>query len=255
MPSLFAQKPWCNKPNQVKNIMAPTIPKVKPSLQGANSGSAGSVVGDTGRAKRQNMAKKEAYKVSNNHLSPRCETRSQRAAGTGWEGAGDRVVRSPASAAVLSQGYDSSNDNTTEGANYDGIADVVANVNNDLDYDDSLDYDDDGLDKDEATEKGPGARANGMTTAGPQADVETAQVDATTGKAKADKATNVKVKREGDVDEGVHGLRHGMAALEAAMAVPGSTAACFAEQAMASRATEEEAPTEHAAICQAIVNN
>ncbi len=209
--------------------MDPTIPKVKPSLQGANSGSAGSVAGDTGRAKRQKVAKKEAYKVSNNRLSPRRETRSQRTAGTGWEGAGDRAVRSPAPAAVLSQGYDSSDDDTTKGANYDGIADMVANINNGLDYDDSRNYDDDSLDKEEATEKGPGARADGMTTAGPKADVETVQVDATTGKAKADKATNIEVEKEGDVDEGVHGLRHGMAALEVAMAVPGSTAACFAE--------------------------
>jgi hypothetical protein len=46
-----------------------------------------------------------------------------------------------------------------------------------------------------------------------------------------------------------------MAALEAAMAVPGSTAACFAERARASRATEEEAATEHAAICRVIVDN
>ncbi len=229
MPSLFSQKPSCNKPNQVKNIMAPTIPKVKPSLQGANSGSAGSVAGDTGRAKRQKVAKKEAYKVSNNRLSPRRETRSQRAAGTGWEGAGDRAAGSPALAAVLSQGYGSSDNNTTEGANDDGIADVAANVDDGLDYDDSLDYDDDSLDEEEATEKGPGARADGMTTAGPKADVETAQVNATTGKAKTDKATNVEVEKEGDVEEGVHGLRHGMAALEAAMAVPGSTAAWFAE--------------------------
>ena len=80
-------------------------------------------------------------------------------------------------------------------------------------------------------------------------------MDATTGKAKADKATNVGVEKEGDVDKGMHGLRHGMAALEAAMAMPGSTAACFAEQARASRATEEEAATKHAAICRAIVDD
>ncbi len=93
-----------------------------------------------------------------------------------------------------------SNDDTTEGANYDGIADVVANVDDSLNYDDSLDYDDDGLNKEEATEKGPGAHADSMTTAGPKADVETTHVDTTTGKAKADKATNVEVKKEGDVD-------------------------------------------------------
>jgi hypothetical protein len=228
-PHFFAQKPSCNKPNQVKNIMDPTIPKVKPFLQGANSGSAGSVPGDTGRAKRQKVAKKEAYKVSNNRLSPRRETRSQRAAGTGWEGAGDCAVGSPEPAAVLSQVYDSSDNDTMKGANYDGIANMVATVDDGLNYDDSRDYDDDSLDKEEATEKGPGARADGMTTAGPKADMETTQINATTGKAKADKATNVGVEKEGDVDEGVHGLRHGMAALEAAMAVPGSTAACFAE--------------------------
>ncbi len=132
---------------------------------------------------------------------------------------------------------------------------MVATVDNGLDYNDSRDYDDDGLDKEEATEKGPGARAGGMTTAGPKEDMETTQVDATTGKAKADKATNVGVEKEGDVDEGVHGLRHGMAALEAAMAVPGSTAACFAERARASRATDEEAATKHVVICRAIVDD
>jgi hypothetical protein len=50
---------------------------------------------------------------------------------------------------------------------------VVANVDDGLDDDDSLDYDDNGLNKEEATEKGPGARADGMTTAGPKADMET----------------------------------------------------------------------------------
>ncbi len=88
-----------------------------------------------------------------------------------------------------------SDDDTTKGADYNSIADMVATVDDGLDYDDSRDYDDNGLDKEEATKKGPGARANGMTTAGPKADGETAQVNATTGKAKADKATNVGVEK------------------------------------------------------------
>ena len=51
------------------------------------------------------------------------------------------------------------------------------------------------------------------------------------------------------------GLRHGMARLKAAMAVSGSTAARFAERARASRATAEEAATEHEGICRAIVED
>ena len=52
-----------------------------------------------------------------------------------------------------------------------------------------------------------------------------------------------------------HGLRHGMARLEAAMAVAGSTAARFAERARASRATAEEAATEHEGVCREIVED
>ena len=52
-----------------------------------------------------------------------------------------------------------------------------------------------------------------------------------------------------------HGLRHGMARLEAAMAVSGSKAARFAERAWASRATTEEAATEHEGVCRAIVED
>jgi hypothetical protein len=54
-PSLFAQKLSWNKPNQVKNIMAPTISKVQLSLWEASSGNAGVVAGATSANKRQKM--------------------------------------------------------------------------------------------------------------------------------------------------------------------------------------------------------
>jgi hypothetical protein len=59
---------------------------------------------------------------------------------------------------------------------------------------------------------------------------------------------------EGAKTDGL-GLRHGMARLKAAMAVSGSMAARFAERARASRATAEEAATEHEGICRAIVED
>jgi hypothetical protein len=71
-PSLFAQKPSWNKPNQVKNIMAPTISKVKPSLWEACSGSAGLVAGATLAKKRQKIGEMELYKVLNNQSLPIC---------------------------------------------------------------------------------------------------------------------------------------------------------------------------------------
>jgi hypothetical protein len=46
-----------------------------------------------------------------------------------------------------------------------------------------------------------------------------------------------------------------MAELKATMAMLGSTAACFAEQARASRATMEEVATKHKAVCRAIMDD
>ena len=61
---MFAQKPSCNKPNQVKNIMAPTILKVKPALWETDIGNAGLVAGATSAKKRQKIVEMERYKVS-----------------------------------------------------------------------------------------------------------------------------------------------------------------------------------------------
>ncbi len=71
MPSLFAQKPSCNKPNQVK-LMDPTILKVKPSLRETDIGNAGVVVRATLAKKRQKIVETERYKVSENQSLPHC---------------------------------------------------------------------------------------------------------------------------------------------------------------------------------------
>jgi hypothetical protein len=55
-----------------KNIMAPTILKVKPSLWEANSGDAGLVVGATLAKKRQKIVETELYKVLHNQSLPYC---------------------------------------------------------------------------------------------------------------------------------------------------------------------------------------
>jgi hypothetical protein len=65
-PHFFTQKPLCNKPNQVKNIMAPTILKVKPSLWETDIGNAGLVAGATLAKKRQKIVGTKRYKVSKN---------------------------------------------------------------------------------------------------------------------------------------------------------------------------------------------
>ncbi len=97
--------------------------------------------------------------------------------------------------------------------------------------------------------------------------MEAAQANATIGRAKVNKATGGKVDKDGHPGNGGNGLRYGMAGLksggnglryvmagfEAAMAVPGSMASCFAERARASQATTEEVATEHAAVCRSIV--
>jgi hypothetical protein len=59
-----------NKPNQVKNIMAPTISKVQLSLREASSGNTGSVAGATLAKKRQKIVKTEVYKVLDNWRMP-----------------------------------------------------------------------------------------------------------------------------------------------------------------------------------------
>ncbi len=85
--------------------------------------------------------------------------------------------------------------------------------------------------------------------------MEAAQADATVGRAKVNKAMGSGVDEDGHAGNGGNGLRYGMAGLKAAMAVPGSTASCFAEHVWASKATVEEVATEHAAVCRLIVDD
>ncbi len=94
-----------------------------------------------------------------------------------------------------------------------------------------------------------------MEYAGPKVDGEAAQANATNGMVKVDEATDVKIGEDASAGEGGHGLCHGMAELKAAMAMPGSTAAHFAEQARASQATVEEVATKHEVVCRAIVDD
>ncbi len=109
-----------------KNIMAPPISKVKPSLWKASSGSAGLVAGATLAKKRQKIGEMELYKVLNNRSLPICSQASQAAARAGKEGAGDRAAGSPMPVAVLRQ-YNMSDDNMGDkGANNDCINDEVA---------------------------------------------------------------------------------------------------------------------------------
>ncbi len=202
---------------------------------------------------------------------------------------------SPAPAAILSQFNTSDDDTGNEGANNDGINDEAANdhglddgltkdesgkggtgaringaayarskdkganddgINNEAANNDDL-YKglDEGLADDESGERGAGARTNGTAYAGPKEDVEAAQANATVRRAEVNKAMGGKVDEDGQAGKGGHRLHHGMAGLEAAMAMPGSTASCFAEHARASQATTEEVATEHAVVCHSIVDN
>jgi hypothetical protein len=220
--------------------MAPTILKVKPSLREANIGSAGSVAEVKSAKRGQKIVETEVYKISNNQSLPDRSRASWAAAQAAKEGAGDRAAGSPTPAAVLSQ-YDSSDDNTgDEGANDDGIDDKAAD-------DDILNN---GLSDEEQVEGGTGARAKGAAYAG-----HNKEAKATIGRTAAKEATDGKIGKDDNAGKGGHGLRHGMAGLEAAMAVPGSTAARFAKCPQANQATAEEMATKHEAVCRSIVDN
>jgi hypothetical protein len=220
--------------------MAPTILKVKPSLQEANIGSAGSVAEAKSAKRGQKIVETEVYKISNNQSSPDRSRTSWAAAQAAKEGAGDRVAGSPVPAAILSQ-CNSSDDNTGDkGANNDGINDKAAD-------DDILDN---GLSNKEQVEGGTGARAKGAAYAGPNEEAK-----ATIGRTAVEEATDGEIGKDDNAGRGGHGLRHGMAGLEATMAVPGSMAAWFVECAQANRATAEETATEHEAVCRLIVDN
>jgi hypothetical protein len=193
------------------------IPKVKPSLWETNSGNAGSVASATLSKKRQKIVETVVYKISDNRSLPYRSRPSRAAARAAKEGAGDRAAGSPAPAAILSQ-YDSSDDGAgDEGANYNGVDVKVVD-------------EDDGLNEEELVKEGTGARTDGVEYARPKEDGEAAQANATNGKAKVNEATDVKIREDGSAGEGRDGLcHHSMAELEAAMAVPGSTATHFAE--------------------------
>jgi hypothetical protein len=129
----------------------------------------------------------------------------------------------------------------------------------------------DGLDDKEPAKGGAGARAG--RAAYPElnkeagATIKRTKVKKTTddeinedvqagkGGHKINKATAGEVEEGKEARKGGHGLRHGMARLETAMAVPGSTATHFAEQARANRATVEEVATKHEAVCRLIVDD
>jgi len=171
------------------------------------------------------------------------------------------VAGSPAPAAILSQYNTSDNDTGNKGANDNGINDEVANdnglddsltnnesgeggtgaringaayagpkdegtnndgINDEVAKDNGL-YNslDNSLANNESGERGAGARTNGTAYAGPKEEVEVAQADATAGRAEVNKATGGKVDEDGHAGKGGHGLRHGMAGLKAAMAMPG----------------------------------
>jgi hypothetical protein len=85
--------------------------------------------------------------------------------------------------------------------------------------------------------------------------VEAAQANATVGRAEVHKTTGGEVNEDSHAGNGGNGLCYGMAGLKAAMAMPGSTASCFAERARTSQATMEEVTTEHAAVCHSIVDD
>ncbi len=220
--------------------MAPTILKVKPSLWEANIGSAGSVVKANLAKKRQKIVETEVYKIFDNRSLPDRSRASWAAAQAAKEGAGDRAAGSSMPAAVLSQ-YDSSdNDTGDKGANDDGIDDKAADN----------DILDNGLSDKEQVEGGAGARAEGAAYAGPNKEAE-----ATIGRTTAKQATDGEIGEEDNAGKGGHRLCHGMAGLEAAMAVPGSMVARFAERARANQATAEETATEHEAVCCSTVDD
>jgi hypothetical protein len=199
--------------------MAPTNLIVKPSLQEAGIGNAGSAAEATSAKKRQKFGETTLYKVSNNRSSPQ-RTRATRAAVRATrEGGGDLEAGSPSPVAVLSQ-YDSSDEEL--GDKDEGLNDGrVHKTDGEVADDDGIDNDKESIEEEDAAMK-----------------------------IAAENATELDGR-----DEDGHGLRHGMAKLEAAMSVPKSTAARFAERARASGTTVEEAAAEHERFCRAIVED
>ncbi len=139
--------------------------------------------------------------------------------------------------AILSQ-YDSSDNKS---GNEDKGLDKEKAADNDVVFD--------GLNDEEQAKGGAGARAKGAAYPGPNkeagATIERTKVEKTTdneinedsqagkGGHEINKATAGKVEEDVEAGKGGHRLRHGMAGHEATMAVPGSMAARFLEQARA----------------------
>jgi hypothetical protein len=235
------------------------ILKVKLSIWETDIRNAGLVARATLAKKRQKIVETERYKVSKNQSLPHRTRATQAAVQAAREGAGDRTVGSTTPMAVLSQ-YDLSED---ESGNDDEGLDEEKAADGDIVFN--------GLDDEEPAKGGVGARAGRAAYPGPNkeagATIVRTEVKKTTddeinedvqarkGGHEINEATAGKVEEEDEAGKGRHGLRHGMAGLEAAMAVPGSTATRFAEQAWANRATVEEVATEHEAVCRSIVDD
>jgi hypothetical protein len=254
-PSLFAQKPLWNKPNQEKNIMAPTFSKAQPSLWEASSGNAGLVAGATSAKKRQKIVKTEVYKVLDNRCMPIRSQAGRSAAQAGKGDAGDHATGSPAPVAILSQ-YDTSDDNTdNKGANNDGTNNEAADnegLGDGLTKEEAVKWGagtridgaaysvpmeggtyNDGIDKEvakldglydnfleslankESGKRGAGTRTNGAAHAGPKGKVEAAQADTTVGRAEVDKATGGKVDKDSLSGNGGNVLCYGRDGLKA----------------------------------------
>ncbi len=95
-PSLFAQKPLWNKPNQVKNMMAPTTPfNINPSLRllqnsTRDEGGAGAVAVATSAKKRQGKKDLKTLKILNNFRLAGCQNPTSCQAKRRGERAADR---------------------------------------------------------------------------------------------------------------------------------------------------------------------
>ncbi len=169
------------------------------------------------------------------------------------------MVGSTTPMAVLSQ-YDSSDDKS---GNEDEGLDKEKAADGDIVFD--------GLDNKEPAKGGAGARAGRAAYSRPneeaRATIERTKVKRTMddkinedvqsgrGGHEINEATGGKVEEDNEAGKGMHGLRHGMARLEATMAVPGATVTHFVEQARANQATVEEVATEHEVVYRLIVDD
>jgi len=164
----------------------------------------------TSAKKRQKITETELYKVSNNRSSPQRTRASRAGARAAREGAGDL--------AVLNQ-YDSSDDES---------GDKDKGLNDD---DDDIDEDEEPIEEEAAAEA---AKTGNDDDDDIDEDEEPIEEEAAAEAAKTEATgTRAKVANKVKCNDGAktdgHGLCHGMARLEAAMAVSGTTAARFTE--------------------------